>query len=202
MADTTPIDREWLRDRLISFGLKASDVHQHVEHCTWLLALSGLGTRGEVEAFLGCTEVLDELRDAYRTVLRRQPEPATSAPRSVALSMTTTVQRVPEVVDPVALCRWGAQLYLQKLADENDGSFRDAARALRVLLTHFPEAADGLARAHKVTPAGLAIGEPLVGLTAKERAKLPKLSAAASGARAVRGTSKVTPLRRAKARRR
>lgn len=132
-----PLDREWLRDRLIQANLAGGPaaVHRSVQHCLGWLLVNGIRTRQGFEQFLAHDGVQDELRDAYFTVLRRKqlfPEGIDGT----------------DVVDPVGLCQWGGLLW------QAAGGGRDvllaATAALRGLLADYPEALDGLKRDHAV----------------------------------------------------
>lgn len=163
----SPIDREWLRDRLIEFGLKRDDVHRSIDFCVAYLDTCGLGTRREVEDFLGDEVVLAELRDVYTTVLRRSPslepiEVAAVEKLSIRASMTAvraTVRVLDPLLDPVGLCQWGGLLRVRKQIGGDIG-LREASRGLRQLLVQYPEAIAGLARVHRVQPNGAAIEPP------------------------------------------
>lgn len=132
-----PLDREWLRDRLIQANLAGgpATVHRNVQHCLGWLLVNGIRTRQGFEQFLAHDGVQDELRDAYRTVLRR---------RSVGRDFEAGA----DYVDPVGLCQWGGLLY-QAAGGGRDGLLA-ATAALRGLLADYPEALDGLKRAHGV----------------------------------------------------
>lgn len=197
----SPIDREWLRDRLIRFGLKRDDVHRSIDFCVAYLDTCGLGTRREVEDFLGDEVVLAELRDVYATVLRRMPEAELVVGVSIAASMTA-VGRITEneVLDPVGLCQWGGLLRVRREIGGDIG-LREASRGLRQLLVQYPEAIAGLARVHRVQPNGAAIEPPKPEPVARAlRDAAREVDAAVDKALKRRPSRKAKP--RAKARRR
>jgi hypothetical protein len=129
-----PLDREWLRDRLLLASLAGGPavVHRHVAACLAWLQVGGITTRGAFEAFMRCERVQGELRDAYRTVLRRR-------------QTAEGVLGAHDIVDPLGLCQWGPMLYRFRAL-----GFTEAAAALRALLADYPEAVAGLKRVHAV----------------------------------------------------
>jgi hypothetical protein len=114
------IDNEWLRLRLIELGYDKGEVNTHVDACRIYLAIAGVCDCDAFNRMVNDLYVKQGLEAIYREVVKRDPL----------------------VLDPIALCRWGAILFMSR-----DCARRDRITyCLREFILQHKESQENLAK--------------------------------------------------------